>query len=861
MEKFNDMCTKKYDYVQGNQPLTNVHQPETTDSNVSGCNYLRFLVNSAGDEDGGALLMVLFFLSMSFALVLGFAYSVRSDRHTSTSGLFRKQSQLLADSAMNQAIGVLRSTYDPTDGIDDDHDLYPATVPDKNFYRPPSGSFRGRYYWCTTSSDNSGIGGALAVSMGGYDFVPNAMLDITAPMSPVKEDRGFIPVVTDGVLIGRIAFMIIDESGKLDPNAITMWDASELSGVTVRTGQSVSEISLQDADIENFNSYILSENKRWFSTRHLARSLELSDFEDQVVQVLHPFSRDQEQYWNDDDNNGVLEADEIYSRLDVTSADDMSLAQLYKTFVAANDSSTDLPDIGDLNDDNDCAWLKKLHEDDIISDSTERRLVAAQVAVNVVDYVDSDDEATIAWITDTGKLSVTNPGADNTAFTVYGRENQFGISELSAKVITSVSGSGTIRNLEIGTYFKGEIYFPESESYSLGTHQLTVTYSLTVQSALGATQTFFNNTSLQVNLDATTNESGGTLWYSSDWNLAGYYAAADFLQEGETSQFQITNFQIDNCVLNNGTHDIDIFPSQSSHEYWWNWQSSENLTGTNFLYATLEAYDPLNNSQDENGPLNGFHNLWKVSPADSTMSVNTDAVGIGQLTLLDSGGGSSLSEYGDIQVKNGPLERIGEIGQVGSYWPGRSIRLWAAEAGDEIGADTYLLDLFKVGDKEEVKGRVNINTMNADVLTALLTNTTTIPVSDAVMAILDKRSAVTFTNIGDLFSIPDITGSNKTQDKYEEEMVTKITELITVRQNYFTVIVAAQSVRDNGSQTLYLDLNGDGDSNDEGEMIEGNAGEFDQGIDEILSTTKLIAVVFRDAFTNQFTIEHIEYLK
>ena len=798
---------------------------------------------------------------MAFATAVGFAFLVRSNRSISTSSLYRVQSQMLADSALNQAISVLRSAYNPTDGANDDHDSYPATVPGKNFYSPSTGPFVGRSYWCSTSSDHSGAGSNFATKMGRYNFVPNAILDVSHPEDPVEEDRGFIPVLTDGLLIGRISFMIIDESGKLDPNAVTLTDVSEASGTSARVGSVLNEISLEDTGIENFDSYVLSNDERWFSTRQIARQLDAADFENRVIQVLHPFSRDQEQYWNDDDNNDIIDAAEIYDRLDITSSSGVSLESLYKAFVSANDVNSEFPNIGDVDDDNDCSWLKDLTSDGILTNGMERRLVAAQVALNIKDYVDEDDEATIAWVTHSGELTRSDPGEANTELTVYGRENQYGISELSAMIMTGVSGSGSIYDLDMCVFFMGEIFIPNSEGHSLGSHQLTVTYSLTVESSLGATQTFFNNASLQVSLDTTANEDGGTLWFSSDWHYAGSHLEANFLQDGVDSQYQITNFQIDSCILNDGTNDIDSFPSQSNHDYWWNWQSSSTLAGMSTLYASLEAYDPLNNSQDEDGPMIGFHALWRASPAASSLVTNADSVGIGQLTLLDDGSGSSLSEYGDIQVKNASFERIGELGRVGSYWPGRSIRLWAAEADDEVGTDTYLLDLFKVGSLREVKGHVNINTTNSNVLTALLANTTTISTADAVATILDKRNTVTFNNIGDIFQISGISGSDKTQDNSEEDMVTKLAELITVRQNYFTIVVTAQSIKDTGNQTFYKDLNNDGDSYDFGETIETKFGEYDHEGDQILGTTKLLAVVYRDAFTNEFIVEHIEYLK
>ena len=50
----------------------------------------------------------------------------------------------------------------------------------------------------------------------------------------------------------------------------------------------------------------------------------------------------------------------------------------------------------------------------------------------------------------------------------------------------------------------------------------------------------------------------------------------------------------------------------------------------------------------------------------------------------------------------------------------------------------------------------------------------------------------------------------------KNRLVTKLAEMVTVRQNYFTIVVAAQSIKDLGDETIYVDLNDDGDTIDPG---------------------------------------------
>ena len=199
--------------------------------------------------------------------------------------------------------------------------------------------------------------------------------------------------------------------------------------------------------------------------------------------------------------------------------------------------------------------------------------------------------------------------------------------------------------------------------------------------------------------------------YSSSWMLAGTNQFNDNIGSGADANYTITNFQIDSLVLSDGTDNIDVLPAQPASSYWWNWASSVDLTVDNDLYISMQAYDPFNNEQDEdNYPFGGGTDLWLPNPNGASSMLTTNAqVDIGALTS------PAASEYSDIVVKNDMFTRVGEIGRVASYYPGRSLRLWAASLADETGTDTYLLDLFKVGSTVEKRGRVNVNSLNTDV--------------------------------------------------------------------------------------------------------------------------------------------------
>ncbi len=819
------------------------------------------------NERGSALLLVLGILSIGLALAASFAVIIVNEDTAAQNHLDEVKARLLADSGLRQAMVAMKIAYDPSDGANDAEDKFPSTRTTNGFYAPVTGPFAGRRYSCSKSLDSDEIDNAMKVIMDDFEYMPKATLDTTTPATPTIEDRGFFPVVGKNIygadrVIGRFAYMIIDESGKIDPNAAVIGSVSEATGSEPRSGAGDFEICLEDANLAGYESYILPAGLRWFSMRQIARNIVPADFETQVIQVLHPFSVEQELYWSDDNDDDLYDTGEDYPRLDLSSDQDTSLAQLYKAFIAPDDTDTALPNIGDLDDANDCEWIKKLAMDGVATDGATRRRIAAQTALNIRDSVDTDSDATVAWVNTDGELTTSFPGPPNVEVQLVGRENQYGLSELSVKIECIVPLGGGPRDLTMNVYFKGEIFYPGAISEPLGSNTLTVRFSVTGWSESVGTRTFFTNTTSAVPLGSSANEEGGTLRYSSGWQLAGTSTRNNFL-ENLGKRYGVTNFQIESVVLNDGTTNIDDFPSQPNNSYWWNWDSSTNLLLSNNLFATLEALDPLNNEDDEGGPTPGYGSLWTASPTGTDeMYENIPIyVDIGQLTRISGPlSESTLSEYSDITVKDAAFTRVGEIGRVGSYWPGRSLRLWA-DAGDEAGMDTYLLDMFTIGPASGKRGRVNINSLNDDVLTALLNDTTTVAIADAVAAIQTARLASTFTNISDFFNVAGITGTDKTLDDTEEAMVEKIAELITVRQTYFTVIVTAQSIKDLGGQVVYKDLNNDGDTYDTGEAITTVYGTYEHYGDEILATSKLLAVISRDAFSNAISIEHLEYLR
>ncbi len=817
------------------------------------------------NTDGSTMLLVMTILSLAMTMAIGYSVIMNEQQSQTENSFAELRSRQLANSGLRQAIAVLKSAYDPRDGLNDTDDLFPASHPVSPFYSPATGPFAGRAYLCSTSDQDDGIAESLAVSMNTLAFLPNAALDVTDPTAPTDDDRGYLTVATDSRIVGRFAYMIIDESGKLDPSAVAeiYGIGNEATGSAVRDGTSDSDICLQDAGLINPDSYLLSPGNRWHSMSHVARQLMPPDFS-QALAVLNPHTVHDEIYWNDDNNDGWYDDGEDYLRIDLSDPAAVTAEALYKRFVAADDPDTAMPDIGDTTDDNDCRWIKRLAADGIVTSNSERRRVAAQVAANMQDYVDADSDMTRLWVTITGELSATDPGVAYTDFQIVGRENQFGLSEVSIRITTTVTGTGPM-NLETRVYVKGEVFFPAAENVPVSGHTLSLQYSMTGESNYSGAATFFSGATATVPLDTSANEYGGTLHYTGTWKLVGVHVETAFLDSGGSNdKYKITDFRIDAAELKKGATTLDSFPAEASSAYWWNWSSATNLTGAQTLFATLEALDPMHNESDESSPTMPYGALWRARPSGSASLYASDTlVGIGELTrlgMIPGTGPPAIAVYGDAVVTNTPFLRVGEIGRVDSYWPGRSLRLWAADAGAENGVDCDILDIFRIGNAVRKRGRVNANTRHNDVLTALFNNATSVPVADAVNAVLAARAATTFVTIGDLFRPAGLTGTDASLDVAEELMVERLAELVTTRRNCFTIVVTAQAIKDVGDFYVYVDLNGDGDTYDTGESILTQYGVYDPAADQILATTTLLAVVIRDPISNHTRVDHIEYV-
>ena len=151
-------------------------------------------------------------------------------------------------------------------------------------------------------------------------------------------------------------------------------------------------------------------------------------------------------------------------------------------------------------------------------------------------------------------------------------------------------------------------------------------------------------------------------------------------------------------------------------------------------------------------------------------------------------------------------------------------------------------------------------------MTALFTGALTVDPAAAATALVARTAAGETRSVAaDIFgSVHEISGSNPARDETEEEAVEKLAELVTVRQNYFTVIVCAQTIRD--IQGVSYDHDGDPNTPPKAatygtvDMERNAAGAVTRYIDRVVAEQKIMAVLYRDACANTFRIERYAYL-
>jgi hypothetical protein len=226
---------------------------------------------------------------------------------------------------------------------------------------------------------------------------------------------------TDSPIIGRMAYVIISDKGKIDPSATvdsggnytsaisetnTTYTSTKTDGSCVvgRPGRDVNEMFLTSLDdwftdpyAENMSANNAPGGKmpageRWIDISTIFAELGISDdaIEDSFITTFNLYnSVDAEAFWIDLSNNSYKEPSEMYHRFNLANSywDDFNVDSIVTNETVPFGNGDDYSDTTVTA----IPWIKnwKDPDTDLQSDT-----LSQQIAANLIDYCDTDTEAT-----------------------------------------------------------------------------------------------------------------------------------------------------------------------------------------------------------------------------------------------------------------------------------------------------------------------------------------------------------------------------------------------------------------------------------------------------------------------------------
>lgn len=809
-------------------------------------------------ERGVALLLTLGILALLTVLAFTFAVAAINSKYVSQLNEQLIRARMEAESGLQLAYRTIATVY--YDGTDL-RNLFPATRTDiateyltrfgPTITTPAAAiPWEGRVYLTSTSTDQLDLKKYLHVVLGDLDFTPDTTADLpgtTAGWLDIKD-------VTGDTIVSRILWLAIDESGKIDPNESIDSRAGGAEGneSDTRIGASTTEINLKnlfdsDAIATQFMfasaGGSLPDSILWFSHFQIFRQNSAvagnSTAAREVGKHVFPFSYDIEAYYSDGYD---------HHRYDLANANWDGFANTLASSGLEADASYFWTEVGQTQ----AASIGGIPWLYYGSDTDVRR----QVIANLIDYCDSDNVATCD-----DADSPTYAGTELTPML-----NEFNLLARMENVGTASCALTVTVTPEVVNIFP-----PEQILGNGGRMTLTLT--------LESTETGTRSLDL--------------VWPSQPAMPGHSYMVLSSIPGSialDSTYVSLSNFRvrIDKAKFMNATGGL------------WDFARTEfspvtSLSGASAAMISTETNDPRCN-------LLASQWTWEVA-GWQPMSLGT--LGYKNSVCLPNPGGDTDPEPGAVEpwdvstayVRNGPMQSLWELGALHRGKPWQTLRLSRYDVaalkntglGDYALGDANILDQVKVDSRTEAKGRININTYNANVLRALFAGvrigctyaspsagglvtiskdqgteiggTPGAPLSGQVLyrngatgystASADLR--MPFRNRGQLASCANVTtglasllglAPEKNNDRLQEELLGKTANLLTTRQNFFTVIVVAQVIKDLPTG-----------------VKNGTLGVYDAGIDRVLGQQRVMAVLYRDAFTNNFRLIRYEYLE
>ncbi len=854
-------------------------------------------------QRGIALMLTMGMLSLILIMAMSFSYQATTDRMAAGNNADLTRARMLCESTLERLLAGLYYNFDE-DIAAKPENVYPPrrTFPGTNPVEFDSYSASGyaQYYLISKDStlqDNEGFTDAVMVNgiPGGIRALVNAEPDRSwqhimgpEPFQDANNNGQYDSGETytdvngnsswdaDGALIARTAFVVLDESGKIDAGAVVTANRepfTDLDGDGARdsnehyfdvdgdgaytnssvgetstsfTGGSPQEIAVDD----KFRSQLprsggaSGERTEWFSLGHLlgsafagmdyfdfsAHSYDIEAFRSGPGRDVHRF--DLSGYaWDEVPGNAS-------SGWDDSSLNDADFTTWLQggggTINFWNSATPPQPTaVGhptSATSSGGIPWLGTLT-------GTNPNL-RKQVAANLVDFCDSDSAATTDYAAD----SATYVGLEKVPYVnevavsfLYSRFDfwifsiHFVTMTVDLELVNMYDNAATVNvSADVDVAFQRQgvaaTFLPTNYTFSIPSTTLTV-----------PVRTYYAPSALSI---------------TQSWVGVG--------TGNSRVRFQVNDVKA--RVFDNASGQLADFARVTTPSGTAGWVV-RNTPGLSLRLNTLEVPDPRCNTLDSDWEWArpNFIPGW----IDTISFVNSNFSPSGPITTHDpEPTAANPWELSTAYIRNGPMQSLWELGAIhrGDPWQTINLRGYGTSGAYSAG-DARILDQVKIGPQRVVRGKVNMNTPCEAVWGEILTDLnyddtydspgsgSSTPHASLKQEIVAHAGSGQWTERGQLAQVSQLFTDGST-DREKEAVLGKLANLLTVRQNMFTVVAVAQAVKDLGT----VDPGGG--------TVGDNYYEYASGrFCAKLAEQKILAVVYRDALRNEYRTERIEFLE
>lgn len=793
--------------------------------------------------------------------------------------------------------------------------LFPSSKSSQsNFFTPSSGDWADGFYWASVDTDTQGITDAIHTPLAGIDFLPSTALDGSIGWTHILDPGG------SGAIVARLCYLVVDESGKVDPSAVV--DTLYVEGTEQFTGTSPKDISLlplfsstsfaQKFQPKGTGLGTMPDTAFWFSYFHMLKThpdaLSGTNYKAVTRGKVFPFSGDIEAF-NVYRDLGGNTMPLTKHRLDITAVDwDGMNNQLAMCVIDsdaplywAGSSARAVP--SDAND-KPTFGIPYLHY------ATEAD-IKERVLANLMDYCDTDSFPTTDYdITNTPNIAPNYVGLEKVPYINeigFTAEIQW-ISGQYHLVITTYPELINCYNEDYTDDCKLLIKAEVSADDSVGldaSNPLNLEFAITDTILKRDYYAFSYGTGIHA--ETTKNVRQIPLTGSADWT--------DFAAGGGRSLKGIKiTLNYARLVNAAGTRLLDYsFDEDHSPTYTLDTQSGE------INAVSVEVNDPRYNLKPSEwtwsptwvmgnvGTLGASNSALVCSPVGVDYDAEAYAVSSSTATPPNTPYPVALDVttkpylgVSTMFIRNKPMETLWELGCIhrGEAWRTLNLTVFNSAATETSGmadyasGDANILDEVKLGDQVKTLGRINVNTSYKEVVQALLANVTiggTYEDSAVSGKTITQTVAGQIAQAGSapvsgewLFHNGSTGGKSSVTDVGEDPIASRgqlclITKLIDgtaytpssssddLRQDtdmwkeeIIGKIAALTTTRSNFFTVIVVAQS----IKDMPDGFQGGSlGTFDLGVDKIKAEQKTMSILHRDGFDNRFTVLRLEYLE